>query len=158
MTTGDIYLSHEGYEKLREELDRLKTVKRRELSKAIGEARAHGDISENAEYDAAKEAQGLNEKKISELEGKLARARILENEGIPTDEVLIGAKVKLKDMETGEVIEYTLVAEEEADFKENKISVTSPVGSGLLNHKEEEIVKIVIPAGTLRYKVLKISR
>jgi transcription elongation factor GreA len=158
MTTGDIYLSREGYEKLRAELDHLKTIKRRELSRAIGEARAHGDISENAEYDAAKEAQGLNEKKIVELEGKLARAKILEEEGIPTDEVLIGATVKLKDMETGETIEYTLVAEEEADFARNKISVTSPVGSGLLNHKENEIVKIVIPAGTLRYKVLKISR
>jgi transcription elongation factor GreA len=158
MTTGDIYLSREGYEKLREELDRLKTVKRREFSKAIGEARAHGDISENAEYDAAKEAQGLNEKKIMELETKLARAKILEDEGIPTDEVLIGATVKLKDMDTGEELSYTLVAEEEADFSKNKISVTSPVGSGLLNHKEGETVKIVIPAGTLRYKVLKISR
>lgn len=155
---ADIYLSREGYEKLREELDHLKTVKRRELSKAIGEARAHGDISENAEYDAAKEAQGLNEKKIMELEGKLSRAKILEDEGIPTDEVLIGATVKLKDLETGEQIEYTLVAEEEADFSKNKISVTSPVGSGLLNHKENETVKIVIPAGTLRYKILKISR
>jgi transcription elongation factor GreA len=158
MGAGDIYLSREGYEKLRAELDQLKTVKRRELSKAIGEARAHGDISENAEYDAAKEAQGHNEKRIVELESKLARARILEDEGIPTDEVLIGATVKLKDMETGETIEYTLVAEEEADFAKNKISVTSPVGSGLLNHKENETVKIVIPAGTLRYKILKISR
>jgi transcription elongation factor GreA len=158
MGPGDIYLSREGYEKLREELDQLKTVKRRELSKAIGEARAHGDISENAEYDAAKEAQGLNEKKVMELETKLARAKILEEEGIPTDEVLIGATVKLKDMETGEELSYKLVAEEEADFAQNKISVTSPVGSGLLNHKEGETVKIVIPAGTLRYKVLKISR
>ena len=158
MGEGDIYLSHEGYEKLRAELDRLKTVKRRELSKAIGEARAHGDISENAEYDAAKEAQGMNEKRIVELEGKLVRAKILEEEGIPTDEVLIGATVKLKDLETGEELEYTIVAEEEADYSKNKISVTSPVGSGLLNHREEEIVKIVIPAGTLRYKVLKISR
>ena len=158
MATGDIYLSREGYDKLREELDRLKTVKRREFSKAIGEARAHGDISENAEYDAAKEAQGLNEKKIMDLETKLIRAKILEDEGIPTDEVLIGATVKLKDMDTGEELSYTLVAEEEADFSKNKISVTSPVGSGLLNHKEGETVKIVIPAGTLRYKVLKISR
>jgi transcription elongation factor GreA len=155
---ADIYLSREGYEKLREELDYLKTSKRRELSKAIGEARAHGDISENAEYDAAKEAQGLNEKKITELEGKLARAKILEEEGIPTDEVLIGAKVKLKDMESGEELEYTLVAEEEADYAQGKISTSSPVGSGLLNHKENETVKIKIPAGTLRYKILKISR
>ncbi len=158
MSTGDIYLSREGYEKLRTDLEYLKTTKRRELSKAIGEARAHGDISENAEYDAAKEAQGLNEKRIVELEGKFVRAKILEEEGIPTDEVLIGATVKLKDLENGEQLEYMLVAEEEADYKLNKISVTSPVGSGLLNHKENDTVKIVIPAGTLRYKILKISR
>jgi len=155
---GDIYLSREGYEKLRKELEHLKTVKRRELSKAIGEARAHGDISENAEYDAAKEAQGLNEKKIFELDDKLARAKMLEDENIPTDEVLIGATVKLKDMDSGEELEYTLVAEEEADYTQNKISVSSPVGMGLLNHKENEVVKIKIPAGTLTYKILKILR
>ena len=158
MSTQDIYLSKEGYRRLRQELEFLKTVKRRELSKAIGEARAHGDISENAEYDAAKEAQGLNEKKIAELEQNLARCRILDNENIPKDEVLIGATVKLKDLDNQEELEYTLVSELEADYSKGKISVDSPFGQGLLGHKENETVEIKVPAGILRYKILKISR
>lgn len=158
MNKGGSYLTHEGYEKLRKELEYLKTVKRRELSKAIGSARAHGDISENAEYDAAKEAQGLNEKKIAELEGKLASAQIIDEENMSKDEVLIGATVKLKDMSSGEELAYTLVAEEEADYDQGKISVTSLVGSSLLNHKEKDIVEIKVPAGILKYKILKITR
>ena len=153
-----MHLTPEGYEKLRKELEYLKTVKRRELSKAIGEARAHGDISENAEYDAAKEAQGMNEKKISELDAKLATAQILDSAAMSSDEVLIGATVKLKDMDSNEELEYTLVAEEEADFDANKISIQSPVGTGLLNHKKGDIVEIQVPRGILKYKILKISR
>lgn len=155
--TGEIYLTQEGYEKLVTELEQLKTVKRRALSKAVGEARSQGDISENAEYDAAKDAQGQNEKQIIELEDKLARARILDK-NIPTDEVLIGATVKLKDMDTDEELEYTLVSELEADYNQNKISVSSPVGQGLLGHKVNEIAEIKIPAGILKYKIIKISR
>ncbi|MBI5143863.1 MAG: transcription elongation factor GreA [Candidatus Omnitrophica bacterium] len=158
MGSGDIYLTRDGYEKLRKELEYLKNVKRKELSKAIGEARSHGDISENAEYDAAKERQGLNEKKISEIEQKLSRARILDHEDIANDEVLIGATVRLKDLDSGEELEYTLVAEEEADYSQGKISVSSPVGLGLLNHKQNETVKIKVPAGILKYKILKITR
>ncbi len=154
---GEVYLTKEGYHKLAEELEHLKTVKRRQLARAVGEARAHGDISENAEYDAAKDAQGLNEKKIAELQEKLASAHILD-ENMPSDEVLVGAKVRLKDMDSGEELEYMLVSELEADYSQNKISVTSPVGEGLLNHKENETVEIKIPAGVLRYKILKISR
>jgi transcription elongation factor GreA len=154
----DVYLTRAGYEKLMEELDFLKKEKRTQLSKAIGEARAHGDISENAEYEAAKEAQGLNEKRIAELEYKLAHARIIENEDIPGDEVLIGATVTLRDLDSQEVLEYTLVSEAEADYAAGKISVTSPVGIALLNHKEKEIVEIRVPAGVLRYELLKISR
>jgi transcription elongation factor GreA len=154
----ETFLTKKGYQKLAEELEYLKTVKRRGLSKAIGEARSHGDISENAEYDAAKDAQGLNEKRIAELEAKLAGARILEDENIPDDEVLIGATVKLKDLETAEELEYMLVSEVEADYSQGKISISSPVGKGLLNHKENDTVEITIPAGTLRYKILKISR
>lgn len=154
---GEIYLTQEGYEKLVTELEQLKTVKRRALSKAVGEARSHGDISENAEYDAAKDAQGQNEKQIMELEDKLARARILDK-NIPTDEVLIGATVKLKDMDTDEELEYILVSELEADYNLNKISITSPVGYGLLGHKAGQIVEIKIPAGILKYKIIKISR
>lgn len=158
MASGDIYLTREGYEKLAQELEFLKTTKRRELSKAVGEARAHGDISENAEYDAAKDAQGLNEKKISELEFKLSRARLIENENMACDEVLIGAKVLLKDMDSAEELEYIFVSEEESDYSLNKISVTSPVGQGLLGHKQGETVEIKIPAGILKYKILKITR
>ncbi|MFH0855279.1 MAG: transcription elongation factor GreA [Candidatus Omnitrophota bacterium] len=154
---ADLYLTKKGHQKLVEELEYLKTTKRRALSRAIGEARAHGDISENAEYDAAKDAQGLNEKRISELEEKLSGARILD-ENIPSDEVLIGARVRLKDLGTDEELEYTLVSAEEADYEQNKISVSSPIGSGLLNHKINEITEIKVPAGILRYKILKISR
>jgi len=158
MEKGGAHLTPEGYEKLRKELEYLKTVKRRELSKAIGEARAHGDISENAEYDAAKEAQGMNEKKISELDAKLASAQILDNAAMSSDEVLIGATVKLKDIDSGDELEYTIVAEEEANFDENKISIQSPVGTGLLNHKKGDVVEIQVPRGILKYKILKISR
>ena len=155
--SGDIYLTQEGYEKLVNDLEHLKTVKRRALSKAIGEARAHGDISENAEYDAARDAQAHNEKQVVELEDKLARVRILDK-NIPKDEILIGATVKLMDMDTLEELEYTLVSELEADYLQNKISISSPVGGGLLGHKENEIVEIKIPAGILKYKIIKISR
>ena len=158
MAQGGSHLTPEGYEKLRKELEQLKTVKRKTLSKAIGEARAHGDISENAEYDAAKEAQGLNEKKISELETKLSGAQILDDENISKDEVLIGATVKLKDAGSGEEITYMLVAEEEADYSQGKISVSSPVGSGLINHKKGDAVEIKVPAGILKYKILSIDR
>jgi transcription elongation factor GreA len=158
MSGGRSYLTDDGYEKLRKELEYLKTTKRKQLSKAIGEARSHGDISENAEYDAAKEAQGLNEKKISELEGKLATAQIIDEELMSKDEVLIGATVTLKDAKSGEELQYTLVAEEEADYSQGKISVTSPVGSGLVGHKVGDIAEITVPAGVLKYTVLKISR
>lgn len=154
----EVYLTRKGHQKLMEELDYLKTVKRRELARAIGQARAHGDISENAEYDAAKEEQGLNEKRIAELEQKLAGARILDDHDIKSDEVLIGATVKLKDLDTGEELAYMLVAGVEADYSQNRISVSSPVGEGLLHHKEGDEVDIKVPAGTLRYKILKITR
>lgn len=158
MSKGHVYLTHEGYEKLRKELEYLQNVRRKELSKAIGEARAHGDLSENAEYTYAKEAQGLNEKKIAELEDKLSRAKLIDESAMSKDEVLIGAKVKMKDLDSGEEIEYILVSEEEADYSANKISVASPVGESLIGHKSNDIVKIKVPAGTLRYKILNISR
>jgi len=155
---SEIYLTKKGHQKLVEELEYLKTTKRREISRAIGKAREHGDISENADYDAAKDAQGMNEKRIAELEAKLSGARILDDENMSSDEVLIGATVKIKDLDTEEELVYMLVAEAEADYSQNKISVTSPVGSGLLNRKAGEIAEIKIPAGTLRYKILNISR
>lgn len=158
MAVGDVYLSKQGFEKLKAELEYLKTTKRREIAKEIGEARSHGDISENAEYDAAKDAQGMNEKKIAELEDKLSRASILDDANISKDEILIGAKVALEDLEFGDKIEYSLVSELEADFATGKISVTSPVGKALLGHKKGEIVEISVPAGILKYKVLDITR
>lgn len=152
------YLTPEGYEKLKDELEYLKTQRRRELSKAIGVARAHGDISENAEYDAAKHEQGLNEKRIDELEIRLGNAKILNNDEISSDTVLVGATVKLKDVNSGKDIQYTLVSELEANFSQGKISVTSPIGKGLLRHKKNDVVEIKIPAGVLKYKILNISR
>lgn len=158
MREEPIYMSREGYEKLRKQLKYLKEVKRKEIAQALEHARSLGDVSENADYDAAKEAQAFNEKSIAELEGKLIRTRIIEEEKIAGGEVRIGAKVKLKDLKSEEELEYTLVSETEADLTCGKISVTSPVGQGLLGHKENDIVQIKIPAGTMRYRILKISR
>ena len=154
---ADVYLTREGYDKLREELEYLKRDKRKEISAMVRRAREFGDLSENAEYEAAKEAQALNEKKIAELEDKLSRARIIEDENISYDEVRIGAKVTLQDMDSGGELQYTIVSETEADYEEGKISLTSPVGKGLMGHKEGEVVEIEIPAGVLKYKILKIS-
>lgn len=158
MNKGDVYLTHEGYEKLRKELEHLQNSKRREISKAIGEARAHGDLSENAEYTYAKEAQGMNEKKIAELQDKLSRAKLIDEDAMSKDQILIAARVRLKDLDSGEELEYVLVSEEEADYSKGKISITSPVGEALLGHKENDTLKIKVPAGTLRYKILKITR
>jgi transcription elongation factor GreA len=153
-----IYLTQEGYEKLKQELEHLKTTKRRKLSDEIGKARALGDISENAEYDAAKEAQGINEKKIAEIEQRLAVAQIIDESQMATDEVLIGATVEIQDIETSEKETYTLVSETEADFANSRISVTSPVGKALLGHKKDDFVDISVPAGILKYKILNITR
>jgi len=155
---SSVYLTREGYEKLKKKLDFLKTVRRRELSKEIGIARAHGDLSENAEYDAAKDAQALNETRIAELESKLINVQIFDDSDIAKDKALLGATVQLKDLDSGEELQYTLMSELEADYSEGKISVTSPLGKGLLGHKENEIVEIKVPAGILKYKILKISR
>lgn len=155
---NEVYLTRAGFQKLQEQLESLKTTERQRIAKAIGEARAQGDISENAEYDAAKEAQAHNEARIAELEGKLANVRIIENENIPSDKVYIGAVVTLDDMDNDEEIVYTLVSPEEANFEENKISVFSPIGKGLLGHKVGEVLSIKVPAGTLKYKIKKIKR
>ena len=156
--SGEIYLTKQGLHKLQEQLENLKTTERQKIARAIGEARAQGDISENAEYDAAKDAQAHNEARIADLELKLSNVRIIENENIPHDKAYIGAFVSLKDLDSKEEIKYQLVSAEEASFEENKISVTSPIGKGLLGKKEGEEVSIQVPAGKLRYKVLKITR
>ena len=153
-----VYLTRAGFNKLQEQLEHMKTKERQKIAKAIGEARAQGDISENAEYDAAKEAQAHNEARISELEGKLSNVRIIENENIPSDKIFIGAIVTLQDLDNDETLTYMLVSPEEASFEENKISVFSPIGKGLLGHKEGEKLEIKVPAGILKYKVKKIKR
>ena len=153
-----IYLTQSGYENLKKEVQFLKTKKRKQLSLEIGKARALGDISENAEYHAAKEAQGLNEKKISEVEDNLARAQIIDESRMSADEALVGAAVRIKDLETGEEEEYTLVSGAEADFSQGRISVSSPVGKALLGHKKGDTVDICVPAGALKYKIIEISR
>ncbi|MDD5019431.1 MAG: transcription elongation factor GreA [Candidatus Omnitrophica bacterium] len=155
---ADVFLTQKGYEQLRQELDHLKTTKRREVAQAIAKARAMGDLSENAEYDAAKEAQGHLEKKIAELESKLSRARIIENENIPSDKVYIGASVKLLDIDTQEESEYMLVSPTEADYTQNKLSIESPIGKALLGRQAGEEVDIQVPAGTLKYRIVSISR
>jgi len=155
---AEVYLTRQGYEKLRQELEYLKTTKRREISQAIGEARAQGDLSENAEYDAAKEAQGHCEARIAQLESQLSEARIIEDLDIPADKVYIGAVVNLEDLDTGEAMEYTMVSPEEADYETNKLSILSPIGKGLMGQSEGTEVTVDVPAGTLRYKIIKIAR
>jgi len=154
----DIFLTQEGYEKLKNELDLLKTVKRREIAKQLEKARAMGDLSENAEYDAAKDAQAHLEKRISELEDKLGRARIIEHENIPKDKVYIGAKVKLRDEDTEEELFYILVSPPEADYAQGKISIESPIGKALMGRKVDDVVEIHVPAGILKYRILSIER
>ncbi|MFA5068634.1 MAG: transcription elongation factor GreA [Candidatus Omnitrophota bacterium] len=154
-----IYLTQQGHDKLKHELEYLKTKKRRQLSEEIGKARALGDISENAEYDAAKDAQGLNEKRIFELEDKLSRAQIIDESRMTADMALIGATVTVRDITAGgEEESYTLVSEAESDFSKGMISVSSPVGKALLGKKKGETVDIIVPAGTLRYVIINIER
>lgn len=153
-----VLMTREGYEKLRKELETMKTTKRREIADDIARARAFGDLKENAEYDAAKNSQAFNEKRISECEQKLANVQFIDDAKIAKDQVLIGATAVLKDLDSGEEISYTLVTQDEANFDENKISVSSPIAKGLLGLKVGDTAAIKIPAGTLKYKVLKISR
>jgi len=155
---SDIFLTQKGYEQLRAELDELKGPRRHALSKQLDKARSMGDLTENAEYDAAKEAQIQLEKRIRELEDKLARARIIEHEDIPADKVYIGATVQLKDLDSDEECAYTLVSPAEADFDQNKISIESPIGKGMMGHAVDDVLTIEVPAGTLRYRILKIAR
>lgn len=152
------YLSKEGFNKLKDQLEYLIKVRRKEIVQAIQHAREFGDLKENAEYHAAKEAQNINEIKIRELTAKLSTAKIIDDMDIPTDKVYIGATVHLEDTGNGEKLSYTLVSESEADIFENKISVGSPIGKGLLGKSAGETVEIQVPACLLTYKILKISR
>jgi transcription elongation factor GreA len=155
---GVVYLTRERLVELEKELHELKLNGRAEMAQKISEARSHGDLSENAEYDAAKEAQQHLELRIAKLEMTLSRARIIESKELPNDKVYILSKVKLKDLKSGETVEYILVSPEEADFDRNKIAVTSPLGRGLMGKTQGEVVQIAVPAGTLEYKILDVSR
>lgn len=152
------YYSKEGLEKLKEELQYLKTEGRAKIAKAIAEARDKGDLSENAEYDAAKEAQGLHEAKIAKLDDSLAYARIIDESTLDTSKVLALSIVKLKNVKNGSVMTYQLVSETEADLKVGKISVKSPIAQGLLGKSIGDKAQIQVPAGQVELEILDISR
>ena len=158
MDDGIIYVTRECHEKMIGQLNDLTSVKRKDIARQIAEARAHGDLGENAEYDAAKETQVFNEMKIAEMQQKISRCRIINEDAIPLNKAVLGTTVRLKDIDTGEELTYSLVSEPEADLAQDKISVSSPVGKGLLGHKEGDIVEIKVPAGVLRYEIVKIAR
>ena len=152
-----VYLTRAGYQKLMNQLEELKSDRLR-ISKAIEEARLQGDISENAEYDAAKDAQAHNAAKMAELETKLVKVRIIEDENIPSDKIFIGAIVTLKDYDTDEELTYMMVSPEESNYEENKLSMYAPIGKALMGHQVGEKLEIKVPAGILKYEILKIER
>ena len=152
------YYTAEGLKKLKEELDHLKSVMRPKASADIAEARDKGDLSENAEYDAAKEAQGMLEMRIAKLEEVYSNARLIDESHLDLSKVLVLSNVKIKNQTNGMELTYTLVAESEADLKTGKISVTSPIGKGLLGKSVGEIAEITVPNGTLKFEIVEISR
>ena len=151
------YMTREGYKKKMDEIAYLETVKRPEISRAIAEARDKGDLSENAEYDAAKEAQGMLEMKISMLKDLVANSRIIDDSKLNTEEVQILNKVKIKNVANGMVMEYTIVADSEANLKEKKLASSTPIAQGLLGHKLGDVVEIKIPAGIAKFEIVEIS-
>ncbi len=151
------YMTKEGYKKKMEEIAFLENVKRPEISRAIAEARDKGDLSENAEYDAAKEAQGMLEMKIAQLKDLVAHARIIDDSKLNTDEVQILNKVKIKNVSNGQVMEYTIVADSEANLREKKIASSTPIAQGLLGHRIGEVVEIRVPSGLMKFEIVEIS-
>ena len=152
------YFTKEGLEKLKQELQELKTTGRSNISKAIAEARDKGDLSENAEYDAAKEAQGLHEAKISQMQETLANARLLDESKLDASKVLALSIVKIKNRSNGATMTYQLVAESEADMKTGKISVASPIAKGLLGKAVGDVAEITVPAGKIEFEIMEVSR
>ncbi|MBJ2184084.1 MAG: transcription elongation factor GreA [Muribaculaceae bacterium] len=151
------YMTKEGYKKKMEEIAFLENVKRPEISRAIAEARDKGDLSENAEYDAAKEAQGMLEMKISQLKDLVANARIIDDSKLNTEEVQILNKVKIKNVANGQTMEYTIVADSEANLREKKIASSTPIAQGLLGHRIGEVVEIRVPSGLMKFEIVEIS-
>ena len=154
--SGVNYVTKETLEQMREELTQLKTTGRAEIAHAIAEAREKGDLRENAEYDAAKEAQGLHEAKIAKLEAAIASSRIMDTKDIDTSKVSILSKVKVTNLNTKKTVEYQIVSEKEADLKAGKLSVTSPLGKGLLGKVVGEIAEVTAPSGVIKFKVEEI--
>lgn len=152
------YLSQEGFDKLNDELRDLKTRGRREIAAKIDEARSHGDLSENAEYEAAKEEQAYMEKRISELENSLSNARVLDDRNVDTSKVLILCTTTVLNTKTAKQMKYTLVSPSEADFDLGKISIESPIGSALMGKSVGDVVKVTVPAGILELEIKKIER
>jgi len=152
------YYSPEGYQKLKDELSFLKSKGRADMARQIADARDKGDLSENAEYDAAKDAQGLLEMKISKMEDLVANARLLDESSVDLSKVSILSKVKIKNKKNGATVVYTIVSEEEADLKAGKISVKSPIGSGILGKKVGESAEVEAPAGKMEFEILEITR
>ncbi|MDO9152538.1 MAG: transcription elongation factor GreA [Paludibacter sp.] len=151
------YMTAEGYKKLNDELNELERIQRPAISKQIGEARDKGDLSENAEYDAAKEAQGMLEMKISSLKDTIGSARMIDKSRINTNEVQILTRVKIKNVKTGQLMSYMIVSESEANLKEGKLSVTTPIAKGLLGKKIGEKANVTVPSGIMEFEVLEIS-
>lgn len=152
-----VYMTEEGYNKLKEELAELEGVQRPAISKQIAEARDKGDLSENAEYDAAREAQGLLEMKIAILKDKLASARLIDESQINADEVQILTRVKIRNTKNGQEMVYTIVSESEANFKEGKLSVETPIAKGLLGKKKGDKATVVVPSGQMEFEIIDIS-
>jgi len=152
------YYTAEGLKKLKEDLHQLKVVERPKISQQIAEARDKGDLSENAEYDAAKEAQGLLEARIAKMEDLVANARLIDESQVDNSKVYILSKVKIQNKKNNAIVEYTLVAENEANLAEKKISVDSPIGKGLLGKKVGDIAQVKVPAGLIDFEILDISR
>ena len=151
------YMTREGYKKKMEEIDNLESVERPRISAAIAEARDKGDLSENSEYDAAKEAQGMLEMKIAKLKDLVANARIIDESKLNTDEVNILSRVKIKNKANGMSVEYTIVADSEANLREKKIGASTPIAKGLLGHRVGDTVEIRVPAGLMQFEIESIS-
>ncbi|MCQ2329295.1 MAG: transcription elongation factor GreA [Paludibacteraceae bacterium] len=152
-----VYMTEDGYKKLIEQIKQLESVERPRISAQIAEARDKGDLSENAEYDAAKEAQGMLEMKIAQLKDTLANAKVIDETKISGDSIQILSKVKVKNQKNGMVMNYSLVSESEANLKEGKIAISTPIAKALLGHKVGDVVEIKIPAGILHLEVMEIS-
>ena len=153
----EVVVTREGYQKLEQDLNELRTVKRKEVADKIKVARGYGDLSENAEYDAAKEAQGLMEAKLAQLKGLISNARLIDETRVKTDEVQILNKVKIRNVKNNAVMTYTLVSDSEANLREGKIAVSTPIAQGLMGKKVGDVVEIRVPSGLMSFEIMEIS-